>query len=93
MRHTPVDHDRILHRRHAEPARGLQRTPGLVIVGAAALAFVVCVATFALGHAGAGVAAAIVALLAFGAGLDWLAMDRRRIRQAEREWAIGHAAR
>ncbi|MGZ4526905.1 MAG: LapA family protein [Mycobacterium sp.] len=56
-------------------------------------AFVVCVATFALGDAGAGVAAAIVAVLAFGAGLDWLAMDRRRIRQAEREWPIGHAAR
>ncbi|WP_374021334.1 LapA family protein [Mycobacterium sp. HNNTM2301] len=71
----------------------VERTRGLVIVGAAVLAFVVCVATFALGHAGAGVAAAIVALLAFGAGLDWLAMDRRRIRQAEREWPIGHAAR
>ncbi|OBH93534.1 hypothetical protein [Mycobacterium scrofulaceum] len=76
-----------------ESAPDLERTPGLVIVGAAALAFVVCVATFALGHAGAGVAAAIVALLAFGAGLDWLAMDRRRIRQAEREWPIGHAVR
>ena len=83
----------MLRRRNAEPARDLKRTPGLVIVGAAALAFVVCVATFALGDAGAGVAAAIVALLAFGAGLDWLAMDRRRIRQADREWPIGHAAR
>ncbi|OIN82624.1 hypothetical protein BMG05_01305 [Mycobacterium malmoense] len=31
------------------------------------------------------VAAAIVGLLAFGAGLAWLAMDRRRIRDAERE--------
>lgn len=90
MRHSPVDHDRTTRRQHAEPAG--QRTTGLVIVGAAALAFVVCVATFALGHGGAGVAAAIVALLAFGAGLDWLAMDRRRIRQAEREWPIGHAA-
>ena len=81
MRHSPVDHDRP------------KRTPGLIIVGAAALAFVVCVAAFALGDAGAGVAAAIVALLAFGAGLDWLAMDGRRIREAEREWPLGHAVR
>ncbi|OBH09376.1 hypothetical protein [Mycobacterium sp. E1747] len=89
MRHRP-DHARTGSR---ESAQDVERTPGLVIVGAAALAFVVCVATFALGDAGAGVAAAIVALLAFGAGLSWLAMDRRRIRQAEREWPIGHAAR
>jgi hypothetical protein len=32
-------------------------------------------------------------VLAFGAGLDWLTMDRRRIRQAEREWFITHPAR
>ena len=63
------------------------------MVAAAALAFVVCVTNFALGEVSAGIAAAIVALLAFGAGLDWLAMDRRRIRQAEREWFISHPAR
>jgi Na+-driven multidrug efflux pump len=61
-----------------------QRSAGLIVVAAAAVAFVVCVINFALGEAGAGVAAAIVGLLAFGAGLSWLAMDRRRIRDAER---------
>lgn len=66
------------------------RTPGLLVVGAAVLALVVCVTNFALGQAGAGVTAAIVGLMALGAGLDWLAMDRRRIRQAEREWFIRH---
>ncbi|KKC05760.1 hypothetical protein [Mycobacterium nebraskense] len=94
MRHSPVDHDRTIRRNHDESARDFERTPGLVIVGAAALAFAVCVATFALGDAGAGVAAAIVALLAFGAGLAWLAMDRRRIRETERKWPpLGHAVR
>ncbi|MGD1284195.1 LapA family protein [Mycobacterium seoulense] len=93
MRHNPVDRDRTIHRHDAGPASDVERTPGLVAVGAAALAFVVCVATFALGDAGAGVAAAIVALLGFGAGLAWLAMDRRRIRQEERRgWPIGHPA-
>ncbi|MDM4142859.1 MULTISPECIES: LapA family protein [Mycobacterium] len=88
MRHRPVDHDRT-----ADPRMGgAGQTPGLLVVAAAALAFVVCVANFALGQVGAGVAAAIVAMLAFGAGLSWLAMDRRRIRDAERHWTISHPA-
>ncbi|ETB52698.1 hypothetical protein O981_13825, partial [Mycobacterium avium 10-5560] len=37
--------------------------------------------------------AAIVAMLAFGAGLAWLAMDRRRIRQEQRDWTISRPAR
>ena len=72
---------------------GPSRSPGLLVVAAAALTFAVCVTNFALGQAGAGVAAAIVAMLAFGAGLSWLAMDRRRIRQAERDGVIGDPAR
>jgi hypothetical protein len=64
----------------------LERSPRLVVVAAAAVALVVCVTNFALGKAGAGVVAAIVGLLAYGAGLAWLAMDRRQIRDAERGW-------
>jgi hypothetical protein len=75
-----------------ETTRG-QTTRGLVVVAAAVLAFVVCVASFSLGEIGAGITAAIVGLLAFGAGLSWLDMDRRRIRQAEREWFTSHPVR
>ncbi|OBA75068.1 hypothetical protein A5641_26320 [Mycobacterium sp. 1554424.7] len=63
-----------------------QRSPGFVVVAVAAVASVVCVTNFAFGEASAGVAAAIVGLLAFGAGLAWIAMDGRRIRDAERAW-------
>ncbi|OBK48858.1 hypothetical protein [Mycobacterium sp. 1081908.1] len=66
-----------------------ERSAGLVVVVVGAVAFVACVINFALGQAGPGVAAAIVGLLAFGAGLAWLAMDRRRIRDAERGWHTG----
>ena len=69
-----------------------ERNRALWVVGAAAMAFVVCVTNFALGHAGAGVSAAIVALLAFGAGLGWLGMDGRRVRQTERDWAVRRPA-
>ncbi|MCV7442803.1 LapA family protein [Mycobacterium paraense] len=68
----------------ARTRRGAERSPGLVIMGIAVLAFVVCVVNFALGAAGAGVVAASVGLLAFGAGLAWLVMDGRRFRDAER---------
>lgn len=85
MRHDPVDQDRTTDR--------YAQTPGLVVVAAAALAFAVCVTNFALGQARAGVAAAIISMLAFGAGLSWLAMDRRRIRDSERQWVIRHPAR
>lgn len=98
MRHDPVGDNRTTGRSANGSVRDVDRMIGLAIVGAAVLSFAVCVTTFALGHAGAGVAAAIVALLAFGAGLAWLAMDRRRIRQEERDWVnqdcvISHPAR
>jgi len=91
MWHGLADHERTAPRYQDES--GTDRAPGRIVVGVAVLAFVVCVADFALGEAGPGVVAAIVALLAFGAGLSWLAMDRRRIRQAERECLISHPAR
>jgi hypothetical protein len=80
-----------LHRtgRAGVPGQESERTPGLVVVAAGVLALVVCVTNFALGEAHAGVYAAIIGLLAFGAGLAWLAMDRRRIRDAERDGPIG----
>jgi hypothetical protein len=49
---------------------------------------VVGLTNFAFGQVGFGVAAVSIGLLVFGAGLSWLAMERRRIRQAERESPI-----
>ena len=92
MTHGPVDQHRTTRRYSDQTAQDV-RAPGLLVVGAAVVAFAVCVTNFALGQAKAGVTSAIVALLAFGAGLSWLAMDRRRVRQAEREWPVGHSSR
>jgi hypothetical protein len=66
----------------------VERTPRIVVIAAAAVVFVVGITNFALGQVGLGVAAVSVGLLVFGAGLSWLTMERRRIRQAEREWLI-----
>jgi uncharacterized membrane protein YfbV (UPF0208 family) len=93
MRHSPVDHDQAAAHYPDASVPDAARTPGLVVVCAAALAFVVCLTNFALGQARAGVAAAIIAMLAFGAGLAWLGMDRRRLRQAQRDWRIGRQGR
>lgn len=96
MRHESRDGvggGRTTRRDADESVQGSTWMSGQIVVGAGVLALVVCVANFALGEVSAGIAAAIVALLAFGAGLDWIGMDRRRIRQAEREWFSSHPAR
>ncbi len=72
--------------------RDAGRSPGLVIMGIALVAFAVCVLNFALGHGAAGVVAASVGLLAFGAGLAWLVMDGRRFRDAERDCGMRRPA-
>ncbi|WAJ42609.1 LapA family protein [Mycobacterium sp. Aquia_216] len=90
---NPVDHDRTSARSTDRPPQDSVRTPGLIVVGAAVLALVVCVTNFALGEVSVGVTAAIIGLMALGAGLDWLSMDRRRIRQAERDWFVSHPTR
>ena len=85
--------DNSRDREHTDQSvRDSVRRHGLVVVTAVGLAFVLCLANFALGHVGAGVAAVIAGLLAFGAGMAWLAMDSRRLRQAERDWFINHPA-
>jgi hypothetical protein len=92
MTHHSRDGGRITRRDETGSVPKSGWTSGHIVVGAGVLALVVCVANFALGEVGAGIAAAIVGLMAFGAGLDWIGMDRRRIRQAEREWFNTHRA-
>ncbi len=62
-----------------------ERTPVLVVIAGAMLAFVVSVAAFAFGQVGVGISVASGGMLVFGAGLSWLGMERRRVREAERE--------
>lgn len=88
-----VDRDRSTRPDTAESAPDSAWSPGVIVTAAGVLALVVCVANFALGEVGAGIAAAIICLMAFGAGLDWIGMDRRRIRQADRDWLASHPTR
>ena len=87
---TDISHDR---RYPDNSVQHSARIHGLIVVAAVALAFAVCLANFALGQVNAAVGAVIAALMAFGAGLSWLASDRRRVRQAERDWLADHPAR
>ena len=73
-----------ISRDHGQRDQSVQdsaRRHGLLVAGVVGLAFVVCLANFALGHVGIGVGAVIAGLLAFGAGMAWLTMDSRRVRQ------------
>jgi hypothetical protein len=68
----------------------VERAPRLFVVAVAILAVAASVANFALGQPRVAVTAASIGLLAIGAGLSWLSMERRRVRQAERELVTDH---
>ena len=85
-----IDHHRTTRSRAGESMKSGLKTPGLFLLAAGLVAFVVCLAGFAERAVAVGVAGAVVALLATGAGFAWLGMDSRRIRQVQREWADAH---
>jgi hypothetical protein len=80
----PIDRRRTTRPLAGESMKNTAKAPGFILLAAGVVAFVVCVADFALGQVGVGVAALVVALLAAGGGLAWLGMEGRRIRQVER---------
>ncbi len=86
----PVDYDRATRPRAGESIKDTWRAPGLLLVAVGVAAFVMCLAAFALDQVGAGVGAVVVALLSVGAGLAWLTMEGRRVRQTERDAVSKH---
>jgi protein-S-isoprenylcysteine O-methyltransferase Ste14 len=81
----PVDHHRTTQPLAGETMKNTAKAPGLVLMAAGVVAFVIALASFALSRIGVGVGALVVALLAAGEGTAWLTMEGRRVRQAERD--------
>jgi hypothetical protein len=88
----PIDYHRTTRPRVGESMKNAAKTPGLFLLAAGVVAFVVCLASFAHRAVGVGIAAAVVALLATGAGFAWLGLESRRIRQVQWEWRNAHQA-
>jgi protein-S-isoprenylcysteine O-methyltransferase Ste14 len=86
----PIDHQRTTQPLAGETMKNTAKAPGLAFVAVAVVAFVVCLASFAVRQVNVGIGAAIVALLAAGAALAWLAMEARRVRQVQRERSSAH---
>ena len=86
----PVDHHRTTQPLAGETMKNTAKAPGFVFVAVAVVAFVICLASFAVRQVSVGVGAAIVALLAAGAALAWMTMEGRRVRQVQREWSRTH---
>ena len=86
----PIDRHRTTQPLAGETMKNTAKTPGLVFVAVAVVAFVICLASFSVRQVSVGVSAAIVALLAAGAALAWLTMEGRRVRQVQREWSRTH---
>jgi protein-S-isoprenylcysteine O-methyltransferase Ste14 len=88
----PIDHQRTTQPLAGETMKNTAKAPGLAFVAVAVVASVVCLASFAVRQVDVGIGAAMVALLASGAALAWLAMEARRVRQVQREWSSAHGA-
>jgi protein-S-isoprenylcysteine O-methyltransferase Ste14 len=86
----PIENHQTTQPLAGETTKNTAKTPGLVFVAVAAVAFVICLASFAVRQVSVGVGAAIVALLAAGAALAWLTMEGRRVREVQREWSRTH---
>jgi len=86
----PIDHHRTTQPLAGETMMNTAKTSGLVFAAVAVVAFVICLASFAVRQVSVGLGAAIVALLAAGAALAWLTMEGRRVRQVQREWSRTH---
>lgn len=81
----PLDHQRSSRPRVGQALKNPAKAPGLLLVGFGVVALAICLACFADERIGAGIAAAVVSLLAAGAGLVWLAREARRLRGLERQ--------
>lgn len=86
----PVDHARTTRQHAGESMKNGVNAPGLIAVGIGVVALFVGLFAFATGHAVAGAAAVVLAVLLGGAGIGWLALAHRRVRDAERRWQAEH---
>lgn len=86
----PVDHARTTRQRAGETLKNTRSTPGLVLGGVGLVAFVVCLYLFGRGMQMGAVAAAVVTVLAAGAGVAWVLGQHRRINRVDSRWAAEH---
>lgn len=88
----PLDHQRSSRPQVGQALKNPAKAPGLLLVGAGVVALAICLACFADERVGAGIVAAVVSLVAVGAGLAWLTREARRLRGLEHQNTINHAA-
>jgi hypothetical protein len=85
----PVDHARTTLPLAGEAIKDGSNVPGLLLVGVAVVALVVCLATFAMGHSTVGVVAAAVTVVAAVIAGAWLTVTHRRVRSRNHSAADG----
>src|ERR1700704_1279849 len=76
----PVDRARTTLPLAGEAIKDGSNIPGLLLVGVAVVALVVCLATFAIGQSTGGVVPAAVTVVATVIAGAWLTVTHRRVR-------------
>lgn len=88
--HDPVDHSRTTRPYAGESMKDNKIMPGLVAIGLAVVAFVVCLAAFATQHHSVGWGFAVLALVAGLLGAGWLFVEHSRVHRIEERWYAEH---
>lgn len=87
----PVDHARTTRKHAGETFKDGHNAPGLLGVAVGVVSLVVGLAALATGRAGAGTVAIVAAAVFAIAGVAWLTVRHRRVREAELQWAPLHS--
>jgi hypothetical protein len=80
-----------MRQRAGESLQGGTNAPGLAGVAAGVVAPILGLLALAAGHPGVGATAVIVAAVAATAGVAWLMLAHRRVRDAELGWAAANS--
>jgi hypothetical protein len=89
----PVDHARTNCQFTGEAMKDIRFIPGLVLCALGVGALAVGIHLFAIGHAGEGLLAAVVALVAAAAGVTWMLAEHHRIVHRNQQWMAEHPHR
>lgn len=86
----PLDHQRTSRPRVGQTLKNPAKASGVLLVAVGVAALAICLVSFAHRQVGAAIAAVVISLLAFGAGLALLSREARRLRELERQQNIDH---
>lgn len=86
----PIDHHRTTRPHAGVSMKNTAAMPGLILIALSVAAFVFSVAALAIGNSRAAVCCVVVAAAGAVTASIWLFIQRRRVRNVEKQWLEAH---